>query len=59
VLCLIAEGRRNQEIADDLFLSLVTVKTHVNHIYSKLEVQNRVEAILAFNEATGHLRDRP
>jgi LuxR family maltose regulon positive regulatory protein len=59
VLCLIAEGRRNQEIADDLFLSLVTVKTHVNHIYSKLEVQNRVEAILAFNEATGHLLDRP
>ena len=59
ILRLIAEGRRNLEIADELFLSLVTVKTHVNHIFSKLGVQNRVEAVLAFKEAAGHSRDRP
>jgi len=59
VLRLIAEGRRNLEIADELFLAPSTVKTHVNHIFSKLGVQNRVEAILAFNEASGHSSDRP
>jgi DNA-binding NarL/FixJ family response regulator len=59
VLRLMAEGRRNQEIAAELFVSLTTVKTHVNHIFTKLGVQNRVAAILAFKEATGHSRDRP
>ncbi len=59
ILRLMAEGRRNPEIADELFLSLVTVKTHVNHIFSKLGVQNRVEAVLAFKEAAGHSSDRP
>jgi len=59
VLRLMAEGRRNQEIAVELFLSPTTVKTHVNHIFSKLGAQNRVEAILAFREAAGHLSDSP
>jgi ATP/maltotriose-dependent transcriptional regulator MalT len=59
ILRLMAEGRRNLEIADQLFLSPTTVKTHVNHIFSKLGVQNRVEAILAFKEAAGHSGDRP
>jgi DNA-binding CsgD family transcriptional regulator len=59
ILRLMAEGRRNPEIADGLFLSPLTVKTHVNHIFSKLGVQNRVEAILAFKEATGQSSDRP
>ena len=59
VLSLMAEGRRNQEIADVLFLALSTVKTHVNHVFTKLGVRTRVEAILAFKEATGHAGDRP
>jgi ATP/maltotriose-dependent transcriptional regulator MalT len=59
VLQLMAEGRRNQEIADELFLSLFTVKTHVNHIFSKLGVRTRVEAILAYKEAAGQFGDRP
>ena len=59
VLRLMADGRRNPEIAAELYLSPFTVKTHVNHIFSKLGAQNRVAAILAFKEATGHSRDRP
>ena len=59
VLGLMAEGRRNQDIAAELFLSPLTVKTHVTHIFSKLGVGNRIEAILAYKEATEPSRDRP
>jgi len=45
VLRLVAEGRTNQEIADHLFISLNTVKTHVRHIFQCLDARNRAEAI--------------
>ncbi|MDQ6643329.1 MAG: response regulator transcription factor [Chloroflexota bacterium] len=45
VLQLIAEGRSNKEIARSLYVSLGTVKTHLKHIYSKLEVHTRTQAI--------------
>jgi ATP/maltotriose-dependent transcriptional regulator MalT len=45
VLTLIAEGLPNREIADKLFLSVATVKWYLTHIYSKLGVQNRTQAI--------------
>lgn len=38
-------GKSNQEIADQLFISLSTVKSHVSKLYSKLDVKNRVQAI--------------
>lgn len=38
-------GKSNQEIADELFISLSTVKSHVSNLYSKLDVKNRVQAI--------------
>jgi LuxR family maltose regulon positive regulatory protein len=44
VLKLIAEGLSNPEIAEKLFLSVGTVKTHVKHIYGKLGVDDRVKA---------------
>jgi LuxR family transcriptional regulator, maltose regulon positive regulatory protein len=44
VLRLIAEGLSNPEIAEKLVLSVGTVKTHVKHIYSKLNVDDRVKA---------------
>ena len=44
VLKLIAEGCSNPEIAEKLFLSVGTVKTHVKHIYGKLGVDDRVKA---------------
>lgn len=45
VLVLVAEGRANREIADELFVTLATVKTHVAHVYAKLGAKNRNEAI--------------
>ena len=49
VLCAVAEGLSNGEIAQQLFLSEATVKTHVGRILAKLGVRDRVQAvILAF-----------
>src|ERR1700759_3080713 len=45
ILQLIAQGKSNKEIADVNFIELSTVKTHINNIYSKLEVKNRREAV--------------
>lgn len=45
VLRLVADGKTNQEIADQLFISLNTVKTHVRHIFQCLDARNRAEAI--------------
>ena len=45
VLELIAECFSNQEIADQLFVSLNTTKTHISNIYSKLNVKRRTQAI--------------
>ena len=51
VLALIAEGRGNQEIADQLFLSLKTVRNHVSNIFSKLQVADRAQAVIRAREA--------
>lgn len=45
VLQLMAEGYSNQEIADKLFISLNTVKTHTSNLFSKLDVKRRTQAI--------------
>jgi len=41
----IARGLKNREIADQLFISEKTVKTHINNVFRKLEVENRLQAI--------------
>ncbi|MCO7128275.1 response regulator transcription factor [Sporolactobacillus shoreicorticis] len=46
VLLLMARGKSNQEIADELFIALKTVKVHVSNILSKLEVQDRTQAVI-------------
>ncbi|MET3194815.1 response regulator transcription factor [Bacillus sp. OAE603] len=46
VLHLMTEGKSNQEIADALFVSLKTVKTHVSNILTKLEVVDRTQAVI-------------
>ena len=45
VLHLMAEGLSNQEIADRLFVSLNTVKTHCSRIFEKMDVRRRTQAI--------------
>jgi LuxR family maltose regulon positive regulatory protein len=45
VLVLVAEGCTNQEIANRLFIALSTVKTHLNHVYRKLGVSKRTQAV--------------
>jgi DNA-binding NarL/FixJ family response regulator len=46
VLRLMARGRTNHEISRDLFVSVSTVKKHVRHILDKLEVSDRVQAVI-------------
>ena len=45
VLQLLTQGLSNAEIAEKLFLSLSTVKTHVSTLFVKMEVKNRTQAL--------------
>lgn len=45
VIMLLSKGFLYKEIADQLFISASTVKRHINHIYHKLQVQNKTEAV--------------
>jgi len=45
VLRLIAAGFNNREIAERLFISETTVKTHVNHLFAKIDARDRAAAI--------------
>ncbi len=45
VLQLMADGKSNKEIAEQLFVSLNTIKTHTSNIFSKLDVQRRTQAV--------------
>lgn len=51
VLVLVAAGKSNSEIADDLFLSPATVKTHVNRTMQKLGVHDRAGLVIAAYES--------
>jgi DNA-binding NarL/FixJ family response regulator len=51
ILRLLAEGRSNAELADQLYLSEATVKTHVSAVLRKLGVRDRVQAVIAAYEA--------
>lgn len=45
VLQLMAEGLSNQEIAEKLFVSLNTIKTHTSNLFEKLDVKRRTQAV--------------
>jgi NarL family two-component system response regulator LiaR len=67
VLRLVAQGRHNQEIADLLAISEATVRTHVSHILTKLELSSRTQAALyalrrgiaSLEDADAQLREGP
>jgi DNA-binding NarL/FixJ family response regulator len=46
VLALIGRGRTNGEIAAELFVSEGTVKTHINHVFTKLQLRDRAAAVV-------------
>lgn len=46
ITCDLYEGRSNQQLAQKYFISINTVKTHIRHIFEKLGVQSRTEAIV-------------
>jgi ATP/maltotriose-dependent transcriptional regulator MalT len=58
VLALIAQGLTNREAAARLFISEATLKTHLVHIYDKLEVNDRAAAVATAFER-GLLTPRP
>jgi DNA-binding NarL/FixJ family response regulator len=51
ILALIGAGRSNTEIAEELFISMATVKTHVRHIFAKLDLRDRAQAVVAARDA--------
>lgn len=46
ILLLLTQGKTNQDIAEELFIAVKTVKTHVSNLLSKLEVQDRTQAVI-------------
>jgi DNA-binding CsgD family transcriptional regulator len=49
ILELLVRGYRYREIGDRLFISLDTVRTHVRHIYEKMQVRSRAEAAARYH----------
>ena len=45
IMRMVSEGKKRNEIADELFIELETVKTHIKNIYSKLNVNSRSDAL--------------
>ena len=50
ILSLLLDDKSNKEIADVLFISVSTVKTHINNLYKKLKIQSREDVKRLFNK---------
>lgn len=51
MLGLVGAGRSNSEIAEDLFISVATVKSHVRHLLAKVDLRDRVQAVVLAHES--------
>lgn len=54
ILDKLCEGLANKEIADQLDISVETVRVHLKHIYEKLHVRSRLEAALKYRDSKGN-----
>jgi DNA-binding NarL/FixJ family response regulator len=59
VLAMIGAGMSNAEIADALVISMSTVKTHVRHVFAKLDLRDRAQAVVAAHDAGLRGPERP
>ena len=50
ILAMIGAGRSNGEIAEELVISMATVKTHVRHVFAKLDLRDRAQAVVVARE---------
>ena len=51
ILAMIGAGRSNSEIAEELVISMATVKTHVRHVFAKLDLRDRAQAVVVARDA--------
>jgi DNA-binding CsgD family transcriptional regulator len=58
ILVLLYEGHRYREIAQKLFVSLTTVRTHIHHIYEKLDISRKEELFIVIRETTEEIVNR-
>jgi|YNPMSStandDraft_1061717.scaffolds.fasta_scaffold83174_2 DNA-binding NarL/FixJ family response regulator len=59
ILALLAQGKRNCEIAYRLSITENTVETHLKHIFQKIKVSNRVQAAIFFNSINNKINGIP
>jgi DNA-binding NarL/FixJ family response regulator len=60
VLTLIAQGLTNRQIAERLFVNESTVKTHINHLFAKIGIHDRAQAVTyAYEHGLTYLGDHP
>ena len=52
ILEMVSKGNSNKQIAEELFISTLTIKTHLRNIYKKLEAKNKIQALNKWDRLT-------